>query len=144
MKTLYHYTSIERWGRIKDDGRLNTTDSCLVAPSRDGALNENRGPSVVWLTTDGEGTLGHGLQNTLDRTDKTRVRVTVQLPNNEVHKWKDWALRRRINPRWLRSLTEDQSGASTWRITERPIPSTRWVEVVDLETGEQLFPVIAE
>jgi hypothetical protein len=80
----------------------------------------------------------HGLGGTYDGTDKTRVRITVDLVNRDVHKWRDWATRRGIREAWLRHLCSS-GGSGTWRITEKPIPSTRWAEVVDRATGSVLW-----
>jgi hypothetical protein len=81
MRTLYHYTSIERWRPIADSGLLNTTESNLSMH------RAHAGPAVVWLTTDPDCRHGHGLRKSLDGTDKTRVRIAVELPNRDVHKW---------------------------------------------------------
>ena len=75
MRRLYHYTSIERWALIEQDGYLRPTESNLSATKL------QAGPDVVWLTTDGELAHKHGLDNSLDGTDKTRIRITVDLPN---------------------------------------------------------------
>ena len=91
-------------------------------------------------TTDPDCAHGHGLLNTLDRTDKTRVQIAVELPNRDVHKWKERATRRGIDPDWMRGLISAAGGgAGTWRVTEKPIPSTRWARVVDRGTGETLW-----
>jgi hypothetical protein len=133
---VYHYTSIERWQLISQAGRLTTTESNL-SRSRDHA-----GPDVVWLTTDADFEHGHGLLRTRDGTDKTRIRITVELPNRDVEKWRDWASRRGIDPDWRRALIEtSDGGTSTWRVVEKPIPAERWVEAVDRQTGEKLWPV---
>lgn len=92
---------------------------------------------MVWLTTDPDCAHDHGLAETEDGTDKTRVRVTVELVNRDVHKWREWAMRRGIADSWLRALV--MPGASTWRVTEKPIPSTRWVEVLDRADGSVLW-----
>jgi hypothetical protein len=135
VKTLYHYTSIERWQLIAAHGRLNTTESNLSF------RRAHAGPDVVWLTTDPECRHGHGLLSTLDGTDKTRVRVAVELPNRDVHKWRQWADARGIHPIWRSRLIESsRGGASTWRLVTKPIPSRRWVEVIDRATGAVLWP----
>lgn len=92
MKRLYHYTSIERWWLIAEGGRLKTTESNLSGH------RPHAGPDVVWLTTDPDCQYGHGLRPTLNGTDKTRVRIAVELPNRDVHKWSGWAARHRIDP----------------------------------------------
>jgi hypothetical protein len=135
MKTLYHYTSIEHWQRIAESGQLNTTESNL-SPHR-----ANAGPGVVWLTTDPDCQHGHGLLNTIDGTDKTRVRITLHLLNRDVHKWREWAIKRGIDPDWMRGLARAADGGSgTWRVTEKPIPSARWACVIDRHHGTHLWP----
>ena len=131
MKTLYHYTSIERWRLIEAAGYLKLTESAL---SR---TKEHAGPDVVWLTTDPDLSHDHGLGGTLDGMDKTRVRVAVTLLNRDVHKWKEWAIRRGIEPDWLKALIR-VGGSGTWRITEKSIPIGRWAEVLDRTTGAVL------
>lgn len=134
MKLLYHYTSIERWRLIEEAGQLRRTESNLSA------TKPHAGPDVVWLTTDPDCAYEHGLPTVAespDGTDKRRVRITVELLNRDVHKWRDWAVRRGIADKWLRALV--LPGASTWRVTEKPIPSARWVEVLDRSDGTVLW-----
>jgi hypothetical protein len=135
VKRLYHYTSIERWRLIAESGRLNTTESNL-------SLHRvHAGPDVVWLTTDPDCQHGHGLRPTLDGTDKTRVRISVDLPNRDVDKWREWATRRRIDREWMRTLIETAGGgAATWRVVEKTIHVTRWIEVFDRREGTVLWP----
>lgn len=138
MKRLYHYTSIQRWERIEAAGHLRRTESNLSL------TKPHAGPDVVWLTTDPDCAHGHGLPKLAespDGTDKTRVRITVELVNRDVHKWREWAVRRGIADSWLRGLVEASGGgAGTWRVVEKPIPSTRWIEVVDRVDGSVLWP----
>jgi hypothetical protein len=143
MKTLYHYTCIELWPLIAESGRLNTTESNLSMH------REHAGPDVVWLTTDSDCQHDHGLTRGDETpapditwqhgvyTDKTRVRITVELPNREVHKWCEWAIKRGIDPKWLQGITT--GGAGTWRVVEKPIPMARWVEVIDREDATILW-----
>ncbi|MCU1698257.1 MAG: hypothetical protein JWR34_4320 [Mycobacterium sp.] len=134
MKLLYHYTSIERWRLIADAGRLKTTESNLSLG------RQHVGPDVVWLTTDPDCQHGHGLQITLDGTDKTRVRIAVELRNRDVHKWGEWAHRHGMDPKWRRNMIEAaDGGAGTWRVVEKPVPAAQWVEVVDREQGTVLW-----
>ncbi len=72
---------------------------------------EHAGTRVVWLTTDPDCKHGHGLLNSLDGTDKTRVQIVIELPNRDVHKWKEWALRHGIKPEWLTHLTDAATAA---------------------------------
>ncbi len=124
MKRLYHYTSIERWALIEAAGMLATTESNLHPTI------PHAGPDVVWLTTDAELGHGHGLTTTTDGTDKTAVRITVELPNKYVHKWREWAIRHGVERRWLDALDKTGGGGSaTWRVVERPIRAERFIDV---------------
>ena len=124
MKRLYHYTSLERWALIQADGVLRTTESNLHPTI------PHAGPDVVWLTTDPDLGHGHGLKVAMDGTDKTAVRITVELPNKDVHRWKDWAIRRGIERRWLDTLDRTGGGGSgTWRVVEKSITADRWADV---------------
>ncbi|CAN5150780.1 hypothetical protein BH09ACT8_BH09ACT8_59190 [soil metagenome] len=134
MKRLHHYTSIERWRLIEEAGLLRRTESNMSA------TKPHAGPDVVWLTTDPDFAHDHGLLGSeeLDGTDKTRIRVTVELVNRDVHKWHEWAARHGIDGDWMRTLAS-VGGSGTWRVTEKPIPSARWVEVVDRSDGSVLW-----
>ena len=134
MKTLFHYTSIERWHLIERAGWIKTTESNISLSIK------HAGPDVVWLTTDPDCAAGHGIALTYDGTDKTRVQITVQLPARDVHRWRDWALRRGTDPDDMRTLVDSAGGgAGTWRVTEKPIMFTRWIRVLDRATGKQLW-----
>jgi len=137
MKTLYHYTSLEHARQIIADGMIRTTEPNL---SPDCRSDECGTPQVVWLTTDGGLKHTHGLDCPV--TGKNRVRFTVKLPTRDAHKWKEWAVRKGIDKRWMRALMAAGGGALasyTWRVIERPITWPRWVEVLDLQTGERLW-----
>jgi|GEM_PF-2712500 len=46
-----------------------------------------------------------------------------------------------MDPDWMRRfISAAGGGAGTWRVTEKPIPSARWVSVVDRKTGRTLWP----
>lgn len=67
------------------------------------------------------------------------MRTTVELPNRDVHKWWDSATRRSADPDWRHVLVKAAGGGSgTWRITEKPIPETRWIVEIDRATGTRL------
>jgi len=140
MKRLYHYTSIEHLPLIVASGKLLTTES-KVSETR-----EHAGPDVVWLTSDPECAHGHGIGKSADGIDKSRIRFTVDVPNREVQRWKAWALGHGMDRAWLKTFTESAAqsgqsdGAGTWWVAERPVLSTRWVSVVDRQTGEELLP----
>lgn len=127
---LYHYTCIQHWPTILASGLLKVTES-NISPVVDHA-----GPDVVWLTTDSRCKHGHGLE--LSAVDKTRIRITVDVPVDDVHVWRQWASAHGADPRFMAALASS-GGSSTWRVIERPIPSSEWVEVVDCATGYPLW-----
>lgn len=151
MKTLYHYTCLEHLPKIIQAGFLKTTES-NVSIERTQA-----GPNVVWLTTDPDCKHGHGIDpasvvrnahdhgitvtpELMQQWDKTRVRFTVRLPNDHVHKWLDWTKKYPMNPLWKKAfISAARGGVGTWRVVEHPILQDRWVEVIDRHTGEHLW-----
>jgi hypothetical protein len=149
MKTLYHYTCLAHVEKIIADGRIMPTDSCLFTDRAKGDK------SVVWLTTDAECKYPHGLQfsglagfltgkqmddETRERWDKTRVRITLALPNSHVFKWRAWHDQQHGEDIMRRRLIKSAGGgSSTWRVVEHPIMSDRWIEVLDRQTGQPLW-----
>lgn len=128
MVRLYHFTALAHLAKIRADGRLTVTES-NVSKRR-----EHAGPDVVWLTSNPEPSAhkwGAG-----SSVDKTEVRITVDLPKREVHRWHEWARRWAIEPKMMRALTAT-GGSGSWRVIERPIPDCEWVavDVID-DTGE--------
>lgn len=144
MRTVYHYTCLAHVPDIVASGYIKTVESNLSVE------REHAGPDVVWLTTDPEaGPRDHGLNATgLDAVanwDKSRVRITVELPNNYVYKWLPWAKARGIEDRWLAALMRTGTGWQTWRVTERRIDRRSWREIRDMRTGEILpMDVVSE
>lgn len=142
MRELYHYTHMTHLKSILADGYLKTVES-NVSERR-----EHAGPDVVWLTTDGTVSHHHGMFGKVmpalvhEDWDKLRVRFTVSVPNRYVHKWSTWALAQGITSRWREVLIDTGGGpeaTSTWRVVERRIPSSEWVEVRDMHTDEVLW-----
>lgn len=126
---VYHYTSTEHLPRILDDGFLKTVESNVSFK------REHAGPDVVWLSTNsdpGDDTLG--LQS--DHHDKLAVRFTVELPKRLVHKWREWALAHGSHPNTIETLVRTGENASSWRVCERPVPRSEWVEILNRRTGE--------
>lgn len=126
--TLYHYTCLEHVATILEAGHLRTTESNVSGK------REHAGPPVVWLTTADTPDLGLGLDHPLG-VDKKRIRFTVELHRRSVHKWRQWAAAQGSDPAWVARLAR-AGGASTWRVTERPVLREQWREVRDLRTGE--------
>ncbi len=130
---LYHFTCREHLDRILADGYLKVTESNISK------RREHAGPDVVWLTTNPDASAhGHGLAGSA--ADKTAIRFTVELDKHDVRKWREWAARQGIDRAWMQGLAS-AGGSGTWRVTERPVQASQWVEVHDTKTGE---PILAD
>lgn len=130
--TLYHFTSPDHLPLILADGFLKTVESNVSF------RREHAGPDVVWLTTHERAEAGHGLEN--PRHDKRAIRFTVRLDKRAVHRWREWARAKGSSAETMALLAEASGGGvSSWRVTERAIPSSAWVEVRDMRTGEVLW-----
>lgn len=132
---LYHFTSIERWGLIERSGMIRTTES-NVSPTR-----EHAGPDVVWLTDEDEPDADALAIRTVDGTDKTAVRITVDLDDSAVVWWPDFASAHEFNRRWRRALERGHDPESWW-VTMRPIPLAEVVAIEMAETGDE--PAVSE
>ena len=127
---LYHYTSERHLRRILSAGYLKTVESNISFK------REHAGPDVVWLTTDETAERGLGLQGS--NVDKTEIRFTVELDRRAVHKWFSWAKARGSSQQAMDVMAKG-GGAGSWRVVERPIPSSEWVEVRNMRTGAVLL-----
>jgi len=115
-------------------GAITTTESNIGSGRPDWQpFGEHVGPDVVWLTSHDEAS-GHGLENVFRshpnfpiETDKTRVRITVDLPDNELQRWGTFSKQYRMHPKWRRVI-EHNMRHSSWWVLERPV---RPEEIVD-------------
>ena len=136
LVTLHHFTSTYHLPMILESGYIATTENNIARPKFiDGTdVNAGRGPGVVWLSTAPELTTGiFGLE--LSSLDKTQIRITVEVPAREVHKWNQWAMSRGIDKQWMQQLLSRCPGHRKQRIVTRRICSDEWTEVVDMHTG---------
>lgn len=132
MTTLYHYTSAYHLKFIMAHGRLMTTDS-------DFAREQFAAPMCVWCTTDPDPAGKHGLRGGGCAVDKTEVRFTLKIPDELVCEWSGWAIENGMDALWRLSLTEAAGGervADTWRLVFESVPSSMWVAVENMKTGE--------
>ena len=123
---LYHFASAGRLAQIMDDGYLKVTESNM---SR---TREHAGPDVVWLTSDPDPSAQPWKSGA--PVDKTAVRFTVDVPKREAQRWRGWATRRGIDPRWLKNIAAS-GGSGRWYVIERPVPRAEWIEIVHTATG---------
>ncbi|MEW6720947.1 MAG: hypothetical protein AB1346_10905 [Thermodesulfobacteriota bacterium] len=126
---LYHFTSIRHMREIEKCGVLRTTFSDIQP---DGA-----GPGVVWLTSNPKPKqewAGGGAPIFL--LEKYGIRITVELPDKEVHRYPDWSRKMGIHPKWFKMYTERDSGYASWYVVTRPIGRTEW-HAVEMWEGFQ-------
>jgi hypothetical protein len=125
---LYHYTSKYHWNSIHTAGYIDTTESNVSWTT------EHGGPDVVWLTACVSPLLDHGLRGSI--FDKTEVRITVELPNDWVKRWKKWAPIQGASREDMDMLANSGGGweaADTWYVCTQQIPRKYWVEIAEKE-----------
>jgi hypothetical protein len=151
---LYHFTCWHNYMEIVVAGEITTTESNIGSPYEDWLpFGDHVGPDVVWLTSHGEpaGNALEGLMIAVDddgnvtdsweetppiEFDKSRLRITVELPDDEPQRWPDFSKRHRMNPKWRRDFEKGKRPA-TWWVLERPVRVDEIVEVVaDNELAE--------
>lgn len=145
---LYHFTSVRWLERIVADGVITTTASNIAGPERHEAPDKKtwlrhrtRGvtvatqPQVVWLTDNpvvdssylGATVIQDGRHYPVPahlvpvEFRKTRVRITVSVPDSDVHWWPKWARAQKINEHWYQQLAEGHK-PKEWFVVTRPIP----------------------
>lgn len=170
---LYHFTSVRWLESIMADGVIKTTASNIAGPERHEAPDKQtylayrtRGvsvatePKVVWLTNNAvvdASYLGMIMRQEGDpfgtpipahmtpkEFRKTRVRITVEVPDADVHWWPYWARhndRAKINERWYQQLAEGKK-PKEWFVVTRQIPLD---EIVQIEIDDSVvWPNIAQ
>ena len=119
---LYHFTSVRHVKEILRSGVIRTTYSDIQP---DGA-----GPGVVWLTSNPEPKQGwteSEVPNFL--YEKYGIRITVEVPEKEAHRYSEWSLKMGIDPKWLKLYTERDSDFGNWHVVTRAIGRSEWIDV---------------
>lgn len=127
---LYHFTSPLHLPVIQDTGYIDTTESNLHPTI------ERYGPDCAWFLDQPElGSADHGLtaSSLSSWLDKTKVRITVDVPDTWAVYWLGWAEAQGISQHWLKALlggtTGGREAAERWVVTFRTVPRSRWVAV---------------
>lgn len=135
---LYHFTSTVHWPVIDHYGFLKTVESNVGSVSPDEfPYGAHKGPDVVWLLDTPEVGHDHGLGTSA--VDKTEVRITADVLGI---RWQDWTFTRAMHPNWRHKFVEIAGGeeaAKHWYIVPAPVYRRRWVEVMNVKTGEVLW-----
>jgi hypothetical protein len=97
------------------------------------------GPDVVWLTDDPT-PLQHW--QTIDDQPhlpymfrKNVVLITVEVPDEDAHRWDEWAHEKGILQFWYDALDGDTGNSKHWYVVPRRIPKDEWVSIHNTETG---------
>lgn len=125
---LYHYTCAHHLQAIVDSEKLILTESNIDP------IMEHAGPDVVWFTTDPDLRHGHGLDNNapaMHLWNKKRIRITVEVPADDVVHWASWAVEQGIPAVWQKALAK-AGGMDTWMVLLREVPISEWVEIKDM------------
>jgi hypothetical protein len=135
---LFHYTCREHLERIAFEGMITTTETNVGAPMLGEFVGAPRGPHFakdgVWLTTSRSLESADSMGLAGSRYDKTRVQITVDVPDREAKHWLTWAKKKRIHPKWLEAMTSGRD-AKSWYVVLRPIPRSEWLLVEDRRSG---------
>ena len=120
---LYHFTSVRYMHDIQKSGYLATTNS-NIRPN-------GAGPAVVWLTSnpnpDQKWTEGAAEFWSLY---KLGIRITVNVPDKEVHHWPEWSQKMGISRKWYKAFGAHSPGElKEWYVVPRRISRSEWKAV---------------
>jgi len=100
----------------------------------------------VWLTVRKD-PFGNGLgdgsdirigKQTFKGTDKTRVRITVDI--HDAQQWPRWSKNHGIKSSWYKDLEKTSKGDPRWwYVVERPIYCDEWIIAEDIKTRDVLW-----
>lgn len=119
---LYHFTSVRHMKEIERSGRILTTCSDIQP---DGA-----GPGVVWLTANPAAKQAWTeCGSPVFLLEKYGIRITVEIPEKEAHRYPEWSRKMGIDPKWLKIYGERDPDLGSWHVVTRPIVRPEWSAV---------------
>lgn len=137
---------------VSEDGKPGDALSNTDATDEDlSPYGEHIGPDVVWLTRDA--TPRQAWATPVKQTQlwaspvkewesipedfrKDTVLMVVDIPDDEVYKWSNWAFEQGISRPWYDRLAMGLDEHENWYVVTRPIPMTEWVGIWDTKTGQ--------
>jgi len=121
---LFHMTSIYHLPIILSSGYLKLTESNIsLIP-----WEEHAGPDVVWLTTSSRP--GQGWADPkpgFEYVDKTRIIFDVEVPDDALHHWWEWAIEHGSTEHHMRALAATGDERNGYHAHGRRTPSDDWV-----------------
>jgi hypothetical protein len=122
---LYHFTSMRHLYAISREG--------LTVGDVPTDFRRGKGRVGVWLTSDGTPN-GHGLEGSA--SDKTRVRLLVDVPEGpNLVRWVDWA-RRNVKPETIENLHASGQGFQNWYVYFGVIDLIAITQCLDMASGQ--------
>lgn len=138
---LYHFTSNVHWPSIEAEGMIRPSESNVGSPVPNlPPYGERFAGDVVWLVDTPTLEFDHGLGGSF--LDKTTTRLTVELPDQFVQRWLEWAPVRSMNPTWFDAFVERAGGMSAaehWWVFPSELRKRHWVEVLDVPSDTVIW-----
>jgi hypothetical protein len=155
---LYHLTSIYHLPLILSAGYLKVVESNISLMPRE----EHKGPDVVWLTTSPRAGQGWArMRPQLAYVDKTRIVFEVEVPDDDVHNWYDWAQAHGSTLHFMKALAASgderhhqtvrvgsdveadeaalERARAEWFVVEREVPWVEWLRINDQLAGTLIW-----
>lgn len=154
---LYHLTSLYHLPAIMSTGYLKVVESNISLVPHE----EHVGPDVVWLTTNRRPRQGWAtMRPGTEYVDKCRIVFEVDVADDAVHPWYDWARehgarlhdmtalaasgderhnRLRLGVRAEADQASLELARAEWFVVERAVPWLEWVSVTDRLAGTVLW-----
>ena len=132
MMRLLHFTAptTHRLGGILADGRINVTDA-NISGAADGVV-----PDVVWLTDLIDPRAQHWAS---EQPLKIMAILVVELPEEDVHPWREWAEEHGADPLVLQGLAETGGDDDSWFVVTEPVrrANIKAIVLAPLRPGEE-------
>ena len=128
---LYYYDTYQHLTGPLTSGALLPSESNLKP------TDDPPNPQVVWLSTEQDPSTG-GWVLPIGEGERPEVRVTVNVPDEWVRVWDDWAYDEGIDPDWKKDVIKMGGGPSSvarWRVVLRPVPIKMWESIEDVSSG---------
>ena len=160
---LYHFTCIAHLPSILRCGYIDSTDSCLLT------RQDPDDHPVVWFTSEAsnshdvqlweggskaaQSSKSHAddtaIQAARTITDKTRIRITVELPVSKkdprlekeaaCYMWDHWSRCIGREKRWIQTFHRLYGNWRAWYVFDHRLLPRSWVRIEDTATGEVLW-----